>query len=200
MTPEEIAALVVRMAHENPRWGYTRIRGALTNLGHTIARNTVKRILKDHGIEPAPERSRRMPWKTFLQAHWEGLVAADLFTVEVGQGIVKRYHFIFLNGHDSSPGCAAPSVTVTVIFSEMMIQRHLKLKWQCLQGRKKALNVPVDPTQIGVCGFLCPAIAEQKTVWARYTLPKPVSLNCQLFTGEIAATKIRRIDFYDFFS
>ena len=83
MTPREVAALVVRMAVENPRWGYTRIRGALSNLGHNIARTTVKRILHDHGIDPAPERSRRMPWKTFLQAHWDGLAAADLFTVEV---------------------------------------------------------------------------------------------------------------------
>ena len=83
MAPREVAALVVRMAVENPRWGYTRIRGALSNLGHEIARNTVKRILHDHGIDPAPERTLRTPWKTFLQAHWEGLVATDLFTVEV---------------------------------------------------------------------------------------------------------------------
>ena len=44
MTPREIGDLVVRMAIENPRWGYTRIRGALANLRHEIARNTVKRI------------------------------------------------------------------------------------------------------------------------------------------------------------
>ena len=83
MTPWEVAELVVRMASENPTWGYTRIRGALLNLGHKIARTTVKRVLHDHGIDPAPERSRRMPWKTFLQAHWDGLAACDLFTVEV---------------------------------------------------------------------------------------------------------------------
>ena len=83
MTRRDVAALVVRMAVENPQWGYTRIRGALSNLGHEIARTTVKRILHDHGIDPAPERSRRMPWKTFLQAHGEGLTACDLFTVEV---------------------------------------------------------------------------------------------------------------------
>ena len=83
MTRRDVAALVVRMAVEKPQWGYTRIRGALSNLGHEIARTTVKRILHDHGIDPAPERSRRLPWKTFLQAHWEGLTACDLFTVEV---------------------------------------------------------------------------------------------------------------------
>ena len=76
MTRRDVAALVVRMAVENPQWGYTRIRGALSNLGHEIARTTVKRILHDHGIDPAPERSRRMPWKTFLQAHWETTYSA----------------------------------------------------------------------------------------------------------------------------
>ncbi|MCP5070606.1 MAG: helix-turn-helix domain-containing protein, partial [bacterium] len=97
MTPHELAELVVRMAVENPRWGYTRIRDALTNLGHQIARNTVKRILHDHGIEPAPERSRRTPWKTFLEAHWEGLAAADLFTVEVlTLGGLRRYFVLFV--------------------------------------------------------------------------------------------------------
>ena len=76
MTRRDVAALVVRMAVENPQWGYTRIRGALSNLGHEIARTTVKRILHDHGIDPAPERSRRMPWKTFRQAHWETTYSA----------------------------------------------------------------------------------------------------------------------------
>src|SRR5262245_37099569 len=63
-TKPEIAALVVRMANENPTWGYTRIRGALTNLGHNVARNTIKAIVKDHGVEPAPERGTKTPWKT----------------------------------------------------------------------------------------------------------------------------------------
>ena len=83
MTRRDVAALVVRMAVEHPQWGDTRIRGALSNLGHEIARTTVKRILHDHGIDPAPERSRRMPRKTFLQAPWEGRTACDLVTVEV---------------------------------------------------------------------------------------------------------------------
>jgi pimeloyl-ACP methyl ester carboxylesterase len=43
----------------------------------------IKAILKDHGIEPAPQRRTKMPWKTFLAAHWDGLAAADFFTVEV---------------------------------------------------------------------------------------------------------------------
>ena len=97
ITPREVADLVVRMAVENPPWGYTRIRGALANLGHDIAPNTVKRILHDHGIEPAPERARRTPWKAFLQAHWDGLAACDLFTVEVlTLAGLKRYLVFFV--------------------------------------------------------------------------------------------------------
>ena len=79
----EISKLVVGMAKSNPRWGYTRIRGALLNLGHTVARSTIANILREHGIEPAPERSERTPWRTFLAARWETVAATDFFTVEV---------------------------------------------------------------------------------------------------------------------
>src|SRR3954470_11950437 len=54
-TQDHIESLVVQMAVENRDWGYTRILGALSNLGHTIARGTVANILKRSGIEPAPE-------------------------------------------------------------------------------------------------------------------------------------------------
>ena len=96
-TPCEISELVLRMAGENPKWGYTRIRGALANVGHEISRNTVKRILLEHGIEPAPERGQRTPWKAFLKAHWEGLAATDLFTVEVlTMAGLRRYFVLFV--------------------------------------------------------------------------------------------------------
>ena len=76
-TGAEIEALVVRMAGENRAWGYGRIEGALSNLGHKLGRTTIAEILKRHGIEPAPERKRKTTWKEFLAQHWEVLVAAD---------------------------------------------------------------------------------------------------------------------------
>jgi transposase InsO family protein len=82
-TAKEIEALVVRMAQENRDWGCRRIEGALSNLGHELARSTVAAILERHGMEPAPERSRKTTWKEFLSRHWEMIVAADFFTVEV---------------------------------------------------------------------------------------------------------------------
>jgi transposase InsO family protein len=78
-----IAELIVRMALENPRWGYTRIQGALGNLGHEVGRGTIANVLRREGIEPAPERGKRTPWSVFLKAHWRSIVAADFFTVEV---------------------------------------------------------------------------------------------------------------------
>jgi hypothetical protein len=80
---QDIVDLVLRMARENVSWGYDRIQGALANIGHVIAPNTVKNILKRYGIEPTPERKKRTSWKTFLKAHWEVIAATDFFTVEV---------------------------------------------------------------------------------------------------------------------
>ena len=90
---QEITDLVLRMARENTSWGYDRIQGALANLGHVIAPNTVKNILKRHGIEPAPDRQKRTSWKTFLKAHWDVMAATDFFTVEVWtpRGLVTYY-------------------------------------------------------------------------------------------------------------
>jgi hypothetical protein len=82
-TPKQIEALAVRMAKENRDWGYERIQGALSNLGHTLGRATIGDILRHHGVEPAPERNRKTTWKEFLSRHWELIVAADFFTVEV---------------------------------------------------------------------------------------------------------------------
>ena len=81
-TAKRIVELIVTMAQENPRWGYTRIRGSLSNIGHTVGRTTIKRILADHGIEPAPERGKYTGWDTFLKAHWGAIAAMDFFTVE----------------------------------------------------------------------------------------------------------------------
>ncbi len=87
----------MRMASENPTWGYTRIRGALYNLGHEVGRNTIKRILIENGIDPAPLRSRGMSWETFLKAHWGVIAPTDFFSVEVLTrfGLI-RYFILFV--------------------------------------------------------------------------------------------------------
>jgi transposase InsO family protein len=95
--PSEIVRLLIKMATENPRWGYTRLRGALSNVGHAIGRTTIMRILKEQGMDPAPIRGRRVSWTTFIKSHLGAIAAADFFTVEVMSwaGLI-RYHVLFL--------------------------------------------------------------------------------------------------------
>ena len=87
----EIRRLVVRMADENPTWGYTRIQGALKNVGHRVGRSTIARILKAHGVSPG--LARPTSWQTFLRAHWGAIAGADFFTTEVWtwRGLVTFY-------------------------------------------------------------------------------------------------------------
>jgi transposase InsO family protein len=95
---QALEALVVRMAQENPRWGYDRIAGALKHLGYTISDQTVGNILKRHGIPSTPERKNTTTWKEFIRAHMDVLVATDFFTTEVWTccGLVTYYVLFFI--------------------------------------------------------------------------------------------------------
>jgi len=96
---EEVEQLVMRMAEENPTWGYRRIQGALGNLGYQIDKLTVRNILRRHHMEPAPQRRKAgMSWAQFLKMHWEVLAATDFFTVEVAtwHGLVTYYVLVVM--------------------------------------------------------------------------------------------------------
>ncbi|HKX46942.1 MAG TPA: hypothetical protein VJP77_09595 [Planctomycetota bacterium] len=77
----EIRELVLRLARDNATWGYCRIQGALANLGHRVAPTTIRKLLREHGVRPSPERPTS--WRTFLRAHWQAIAATDFFTAEV---------------------------------------------------------------------------------------------------------------------
>ena len=97
-TKDEIASLILRMAEKNPSWGYTRILGAMRNLGFKVSRGTVANILQENGIDPAPLRGKRTQWSTFLKVHWTILVASDFFSVEVWclSGLTTYYVLFFI--------------------------------------------------------------------------------------------------------
>jgi transposase InsO family protein len=86
-----IRKLIVRMAEEDPSWGYARIQGQLKHLNHRVARSTVAKVLKEHGIKPSPERP--MSWRTFVRSHAHLIAAADFSTTEVwmGRGLVRHF-------------------------------------------------------------------------------------------------------------
>jgi transposase InsO family protein len=88
-----IVDLILRFASENPSWGYDRIQGALANVGYHISDQTVGNVLKQHGIEPAPDRKRQTTWATFIKSHWEVLGSIDFTTIEVWtkSGLVTYY-------------------------------------------------------------------------------------------------------------
>src|ERR687884_107578 len=87
--PEEVVELVVRLARENPRWGYLRIVGECRKLGVSLSATSVRRILRRHGIGPAPRRGGPT-WTTFLSGQARGMLACYFFTVET-VGLARIY-------------------------------------------------------------------------------------------------------------
>jgi len=76
-----LAVLICRMARENPRWGYMRIKGECRKLGMSVAATTVKKVLRAAGLEPAPRRDSPS-WSEFLRAQAHGIWACDFFSIE----------------------------------------------------------------------------------------------------------------------
>jgi transposase InsO family protein len=95
-TASELRQLVLRLASENPTWGYRRIHGELAGLGHQIAPSTVWSILKRAGIDPAPRRSGPT-WRQFLTAQAHGILATDFFCVDTV--LLHRLYVLFVVEH-----------------------------------------------------------------------------------------------------
>jgi putative transposase len=89
-TSQEIHALVLRLARENPAWGYRRVHGELCRLGHHISEATVRRILRGRRLRPAP-RNVDTSWRAFLCAQAGGLLACDFFHVDTVSSVARTY-------------------------------------------------------------------------------------------------------------
>ena len=88
----------MRLATDNPTWGYQRTKGELFNLGHRVAASTIAKVLKAHGVDPAPRRTSAT-WRQFLRRQAAGIVACDFFSV--GTVLLRRLYVLFFIHHGS---------------------------------------------------------------------------------------------------
>jgi transposase len=95
-TVKAIRVLVLEMARDNPGWGYRRIYGELTGLGYKVAPSTVRRILQDAGVEPAPRRSGQT-WRAFLAGQAKTILAVDFLHVDTV--FLRRLYVLFFIEH-----------------------------------------------------------------------------------------------------
>jgi len=89
----DVVVLILRLARENPRWGYWRIQGELKKLGISVAATSIRTVLLRNGLRPAPRRAS-VTWRAFLRAQASGIVAVDFFTVETVR--LKTLYVLFL--------------------------------------------------------------------------------------------------------
>jgi transposase InsO family protein len=106
--PAEVRELVSRLARENPRWGHRRICGELAKLGFRVSATSIRRLLAEAKLQPAPRRGGPS-WREFLHAQAASIIACDFFTVE--SLFLRRYYAFFFIAHGSRrvwlAGCTA---------------------------------------------------------------------------------------------
>ncbi len=133
---KEIRELVVRMAEDNPSWGYARIQGALKHLDHRVARSTIAKVLKEHGIKPSPERP--MSWATFVRSHAHFIASADFFTTEVWtvRGLVRHFTLFVIHIATRHVHIAGTTTNPTSAWMEQIARNLTDCEEGFLTGRR----------------------------------------------------------------
>ncbi|GAC1357583.1 MAG: hypothetical protein NVSMB42_16660 [Herpetosiphon sp.] len=134
-TDPQLKELLLRLAQQNPTWGYGKLQGELLKLGHDLANSTIRDILKRQQVPPAPERGRKPSgWGSFLNHYREQILACDFFTVETAW-LTTLYVFFFLelgSRRVHFAGCTAHPT------AEWVTQQARQLTWT-LQDEQKPM-------------------------------------------------------------
>ena len=132
----EIRELTVRMAEENPSWGYARIQGALRHVNHRVARSTIAKVLKEHGIKPSPDRPQS--WTTFVRAHAHLIAAADFFTTEMWtmHGLVRHFTLFFVDIATRRVYIAGTTTNPTSAWMEQIARNVTDCETGFLRGKR----------------------------------------------------------------
>jgi hypothetical protein len=93
---DAIAAVIERLARENPTWGYQRVRGELLKLGYRVGASTIRRVLRHRRVPPAPLRATDTSWRRFLRAQASTMLAVDFFHVDCAVTLKRIYVFFAL--------------------------------------------------------------------------------------------------------
>ena len=190
-----IVDLILRFAAENPSWGYDRIQGALANVGYPISDTTFGNVLKQHGVEPAPDRKRQTTWKTFIKSHWDVLAAIDFTTIEVWtKGGLVTYYLLFVMEVATR---RVPFAGCTPNPDGLWMKQIARNLTDCVDGflrGKRYLLIDRD-------GKFCPAfkaILENEGVNPVPLPPKSPDLNAHLerVFGSLKSERIERMIFF----
>jgi hypothetical protein len=142
--------LILRLARENPSWGYSRIHGELVKLGHSIGRSTVRDVLKRQQVPPAPHRRRTgSTWRSFLTHHGQQILACDFFTVETAF-LQTLYVFFFIELGTRKvhlAGCTAHPTAAWVV------QQARQMSWLIQDGDPSVRFLIRDRDAKFVSGF-----------------------------------------------
>ena len=126
----EMHDLILKLAEENPSWGYRRIQGELRKLGYRCSHQTVRRVLRRHGLPPAPRRSQRT-WREFVRQHADQILACDFFAVDTAW-LTRLYVFFFIEVSSRRVHLAGCTYSPT---GEWVAQQARNLAWKLQEGK-----------------------------------------------------------------
>ena len=170
-----LVALVVRMARENPRWGYVRLQRELLKLGHHVGASSIRRILKGHRIPSAPSRHGDTSWRHFLRAQAGSMLAVDFFHVDCALTLRRLYvlfalevggrymHVLGGTGHPDGPWTTQQARNLVIDLGEHVARFRFLVRDRAGQFTTEAVKIPPRCPRANC--FAEPFVLTVRTVW-----------------------------------